>query len=138
MEDKALTSFLGRGWSFPPSFSRTEKTTMMSELEEDINHSLEILLSTRPDERIMQLDYGCDLTPLLYEPITLTLKTHMKELIQTAILLFEPRITPEEVIIEDASLEGVVKIVIEYTVKATNARNNMVYPFYLNEGTNVD
>ncbi len=130
-------SFLGRGWQFPPSFLAEMSQVLISEQEDDINQSLEVLLSTRPGERIMQLDYGCDLTPLLYEPITLTLKTHMKELIGTAILLYEPRITAEEIKLEEQMSEGVILISIEYIIKETNARNNLVFPFYLNEGTNV-
>ncbi len=130
-------TFIGRGWSFPPSFSRSRNTLVLSEMQEDINQSLEILLSTVPGERVMHPKYGCDLTPLLYEPLTLTLQTHMKELIETSILLYEPRITPESIELENRSHEGQILIHIEYTIKETNARNNLVYPYYVKEGTNA-
>lgn len=45
--DKMNKSFLGRGWSFPPQFDNVgAKTKMLSE-ENDIQSSLEILLSTK-------------------------------------------------------------------------------------------
>ena len=46
-------SFLGRGWDFPPNFSRSLNGVDMIADEEDIRSSLEILLSTRIGERIM-------------------------------------------------------------------------------------
>ena len=33
-----------------------------------------------------------------------------------------------------AQYEGKVSLVLEYAVRATNSRFNLVYPFYLNEG----
>jgi len=33
--------------------------------------------------------------------------------------------------------EGRLDILLDYTVRETNARANMVYPFYLLEGTNL-
>ena len=60
-------SFLGRGWSFPPEFSKTNNTVVLTEDENDIEKSLQILLSTRPGERIMVPDYGCNLDELLFK-----------------------------------------------------------------------
>ncbi len=51
--DKA---FLGIGWGFPPEFQKHAYAfgvKMVAE-EEDISESLRILLSTRPEERVMQ------------------------------------------------------------------------------------
>ena len=47
-------AFLGRGWSFPPSFDHTTGQIRLVEGIEDINQSLEILLSTSLGERVMQ------------------------------------------------------------------------------------
>ena len=40
----------------------------------------------------------------------------------------------EDVSFEEQSVEGLLPIRLTYTVVRTNNRNNMVYPFYLNEG----
>src|SRR5258706_7498160 len=92
---KSMSSFLGRGWNFPPSFSKEGGRTNMLEDEDDIRSSLEILLSTIQGERVMQPKYGCDLTPLLFEPLTTSLKTEMVDKIKNALLYFEPRIDVE-------------------------------------------
>jgi phage baseplate assembly protein W len=128
-------SFLGKGWGFPPSFSKAEKGVAMTADEEDINKSLEILLSTRVGERIMQPGYGCNLDVLLFEPITLTLQTYIQDLVFTAIYLYEPRIKPEKVELNVSENEGMIEVEIEYMIRATNARHNLVYPFYLEEAS---
>jgi hypothetical protein len=133
-----MNSFLGRGWSFPPSFNREGGTTNMLEDEDDIRSSLEILLSTVPGERIMQPKYGCDLTPLLFEPLTTSLRTEMVDKIRNAILYFEPRIDVEKIELKDDQiLEGIVLITIDYVIRSTNSRNNFVFPFYRAEGTDI-
>jgi len=69
------TNFLGRGWSFPPEFNRASKSVTMLEQEKDIESSLNILLSTRLGERIMQPDYGCNLDEMVFEAMNLTMRT---------------------------------------------------------------
>ena len=131
-------SFLGTGWSFPPQFSNKSAEVGMLSGEEDIQSSLEILLSTRPGERVMRPDYGCNLDELLFEPLTTTFKTYMKDLIATAILYYEPRIDVNKIELDDsAEGDGRVLISIEYTNRSTNSRFNFVYPYYKAEGTEV-
>jgi uncharacterized protein len=134
-EDK---TFLGTGWGFPPTFFKQNKSVEMISETDDINSSLHILLSTGLGERIMQPKYGCNLNVLLYEPINETLKTYVGNLVKTAILDYEPRIMVENITIDtDRDTEGILLIKIDYKVRATNSRNNYVYPYYKNEGTNI-
>ena len=131
-------SFLGTGWGFPPTFKNTLLQVGMLSDEDDIRSSLEILLSTRQGERVMRQDYGCNLDQLVFEPLTTTFKTYIKDLINTAILYYEPRITVDKIDLDDTGeLEGRILISIDYTVRATNSRFNFVYPFYKNEGSEV-
>ncbi|MEO9871523.1 GPW/gp25 family protein [Ekhidna sp.] len=128
--------FHGTGWSFPPDFSQGTGVGLVHG-ESDINESLEILLSTQPGERVMNADFGCDLTPLLYEPLTLTLQTMIKEIIEVAVLYHEPRIEVLDVTFEEVDEEnGLILIDIEYKIRTTNSRYNLVYPFYKDEGAN--
>ena len=130
--------FLGKGWAFPPAFDREAQTVAMVTAEEDIRESLYILLSTIPGERVMLPEYGCLLHEHVFDLMGETLFTHLKGLIEHAILYFEPRITIENITIagEDGR-EGQLTILLEYKIIQTNARNNMVIPFYLKEGTLV-
>ena len=133
-----VKSFLGTGWSFPPAFSKAEKQAVMLSDEADIQSSLEILLSTRPGERVMRPDYGCNLDELVFEPLTTTFKTYIKDLVNTAILYYEPRIEVNKIDINDSGeLDGRIILSVEYTVRATNSRYNFVYPFYRMEGTEL-
>lgn len=131
-------SFLGTGWSFPPEFQKETKGVKMLEDEADIKSSLDILLSTRLGERIMVPDYGCNLDELLFKPLNISVKTYVVDLIKTAILYHEPRIDVRKISIDQTNeLNGELLINIEYIVRATNSRKNMVFPFYKGEGTEL-
>lgn len=134
-----MKSFLGTGWSFPPSFSKASSDVAMLSDEADIQSSLQILLSTRQGERVMQHKYGCNLDEMVFEPMTTTFKTYIKDLIQTAILYYEPRIDVQKIELDDSrDAEGVILVIIEYVIRSTNSRYNYVYPFYKTEGTQVN
>ena len=126
-------SFLGKGWTFPPSFDNASREVLMDQGEEDIQNSLRILLSTTLGERVMQPKYGCNLSDLLFETLDTTLTTEMKNRVQTGILFFEPRIDIEKITLTQNDQGGLVLISIEYIVRSTNTRGNLVYPFYLSE-----
>ena len=127
-------SFLGTGWSFPPAFDNASASVLLTSDEADIQCSLQILLSTHPGERVLLPNYGCNLDEMLFEPLTTTFVNYIKDLINTAILYYEPRITVNNINInEDNVLDGVILIEITYMVKSTNSRFNYVFPFYKTE-----
>jgi phage baseplate assembly protein W len=131
-------SFLGTGWSFPPGFSRADNSvTMVSDIA-DIEDSIRIILSTTPGERIMQPKFGCDLKRLAFEKIDSTLIASLEHLIYHALLEFEPRVTFISIEVpERDDLDGMLPIRINFKVISTNSRHNIVFPFYLIEGTNI-
>ena len=132
MENNA--PFLGKGWSFPPCFTDGGGDLDMVQGADDISQSLQILLSTRMNERVMLGEFGCDLTHYQFEEIDQALVNNLSGLISNAIIAHEPRIKLQAVDISDSQAEhGLLLIRIDYTVRATNSRYNMVYPFYLHE-----
>lgn len=136
---KSKIPFLGTGWGFPPEFRIHQQDIKMISDEEDIESSLHILLSTRLGERVMLPDYGCNLDELLFEGLNRTLITYVTELIETAILYHEPRIDVVRIDISESDpLQGKLIIEIDYRVRATNSRKNMVFPFYREEGTDLN
>jgi uncharacterized protein len=136
--DFTSNDFLGKGWSFPPSFNAQLKTVEITEKETDINRSLQILLTTTVGERIMQPKYGCNMEELLFEPLNTSTKTIIIDKIKTAILYFEPRIDAKSILLNTQNeLEGEVLIEIEYEVRATNSRFNFVFPYYKKEGSEL-
>ena len=131
--------FLGRGWSFPPTFNRSIFGVEMLEQEADIASSLEILLSTAQGERVLLPEYGCNLEELVFESLDTRMKTLMADKVESAILYHEPRIELENVSLDDSrELEGEVLIEVMYRVKSTNSRFNFVFRYYKLEGTDIN
>lgn len=135
--EKQEYSFLGTGWSFPPSFNRASRSVNMVEDEVDIHESLSILLSTSIGERFLQPTYGADLKNYLFEPLNSGMKALIKDKIETAILYHEPRIKLMNVNLINADFEGRAELELEYIIRSTNTRHNFVYPFYKDEGSEV-
>jgi uncharacterized protein len=129
------TSFLGTGWSFPPAFSKAIRGVQMDSDLDDVRASIEILLSTTLGERFLQPKYGCNLEKLVFDPLSTTMITYVKGLVEQAIFNFEPRIIVNDVVIGGADTEGIILIEIRFTVRATNSRYNMVYPFFVGEAS---
>jgi phage baseplate assembly protein W len=136
MSDLENTTFLGKGWAFPPKFDFQSKTPKMVSAEEDVKESLIILLSTMKNERVMYPEYGCDLVKMIFEEIDNTLHHFVIDLIKNTIIINEPRVDVENIYLTTET--EAVLITLEYTIRYTNSRHNLVYPFYISQGTNID
>src|SRR5947209_9790015 len=127
-------AFLGKGWSYPPTFFSSGTEVEVVSGEEDIRQSLNILFGTSLNERVMFSSYGCELSRYLFEEVDQTLINGLTGIVEDAILNNEPRITTNSVDVTQSSTEdGLLLISIDYTIRTTNNRYNMVYPFYINE-----
>lgn len=132
------SNFLGRGWSFPPAFTAGGAQVQTVAGEDDIEQSLCLLLATRRGERVMVPDFGCDLAEFLFEEISPSLVGQVRDLVSDAILNHEPRVLLNGVEVSDERAgEGLLLIEIDYQVRATNSRYNLVYPFYLREAASA-
>ena len=128
-------SFLGTGWSFPPRFSASGAEVETVSGVADVHESLQILLSTALGERVMQDTFGCGLDEYLFAEISQSLINGITGVITDAIIDHESRIQLESLdVSEDDAEHGKLLIKLDYTIKSTNSRYNMVYPFYINEG----
>lgn len=135
--NQSFNSFIGTGWAFPPTFDPESGTVELVSGEADINESLNILLSTSIGERVMQPKYGCNMQDYLFESLSGSLIGFIKDRVENAILIFEPRIILEKIEVTDPGsfdlIEGKFIISIEYTIPGTNSRFNYVYDYYKNE-----
>lgn len=136
-EEKKFTSFLGTGWGFPPTFARGIDGVEMISDEQDVHSSIEVLMATSVGERIMNPTYGSSLRDLLFEPLNENTRTLFKTELEIAILLFEPRVRLDDIGIQVRNEEGMIMINLNYRIVTTNTRYNIVYPFYLKEGSEV-
>ena len=131
-------SFLGKGWSFPPTFSKEKADVEMVSKEEDIKQSLHIYFNTKLGERIMRQDFGCIIHEHLFDRLDKSILDVLTFELKQNIGNIEPRIIVNEISIMPIDInEGSVEININYTVITTNVRDNIVFPYYLNEGTNI-
>lgn len=127
-------AFLGRGWSFPPTFDRASAQVETTFGIADIERSLEIIFTTALGERVMNPTFGCSLEDTVFEPMNTPMRAYVQNLLETAILYHEPRIDAESVDVQSDDLEGMLRIVVHYKVRGTNSRFNFVYPYYVNGG----
>ena len=130
-------AFLGRGWSFPPTFDQTlAPGAVMVDGVEDIEQSIRLILGTTPGQRTLLPDFGCPLSQFLFQALDLTTETMIKDAVSHALLHWEPRITVNTIQVSgEQANEGRIDVAIDYTVRATNSRANLVYPYWRTEGT---
>lgn len=126
--------FLGVGWKYPVKVDMNGKIAM-SQYEEDIKEAIWIILGTAKGERVMRPDFGCGIHDLVFASINTTTVTLVENSVREALTMWEPRIEliKAEVSTEEASV-GKLLVSIDYRVRTTNNRFNLVYPFYLKEG----
>lgn len=129
-------TFLGRGFAFPPTFAGGQ--VRMAADETDIHQSLMVLFGTLPGERVLWPRFGLDLREVLFEPLTTTLRTLLRDRILTTLLVHEPRIRVLDLVVDDSlAREGQLQIRLEYAVRSTNSRFNLVYPYYLGDANEL-
>jgi len=130
----ANKTFLGVGWSFPVSTDAGQAD--MVQYEEDIRQAILIILLTNNGERVMRPTFGAGLNKFLFEPVNPTTLAAMQTRVHDSLIDWEPRIDvlAVEVTPSPNSLSTVL-IDINYRVRATNSVGNLVYPFYLGEGS---
>lgn len=134
-EGTVETSFLGRGWSFPPRFDDQQRVVMV-ERDEDIGQSLHILFRTRVGERVMQHAYGTRLHQMVFEEVNDQTITEITDMLKRAVMFFEPRIALERLDVQRASDElARLDLQLDYRIRTTNTRHNMVYPLYLDQAS---
>ena len=126
-------AFLGKGWAFPVCVAGGQIAT--AAYDEDVRQAILIILGTDPGERMMRPDFGAGLSAFVFEPMTPTTLEALRQRVQEALVDWEPRIDVEKVAVTAVPAEGKALIDVAYHVRATNSHHNLVYPFYLEEGS---
>lgn len=127
-------AFLGRGWAYP--LAPGDGDVAMRAEDSLIEQSIRIILGSNPGERVMRPTFGAGLRAFVFEPISTTTLEALRKRVEEALIDWEPRIDVERVSVSaDPADPGKVAIDVAYRVRATNTRRNLVYPFYLDEGS---
>jgi phage baseplate assembly protein W len=130
-------TFLGTGWSFPPTFHREPATLDMLANEKDVESSIHIIVSTITGERVMLPTFGCNLQPHIFDTMNPPTLAMIQKIVNDALVYNEPRIIVESVTATPDQANGVLNIDVQYSIITTNTRYNYVFPFYINEATNI-
>ena len=131
-------SFIGVGWSFPPSFSKKLRQVILVSEDKDIQQSLRIIINTSFGERLMRPEFGSNIHKIQFSALTPNVVGDLKGYIEQSILEFEPRVTLNEINIDTQNaFDGKLQIELVYTIRKINIRTNIVFPFYFKEGTNI-
>jgi len=135
--------FLGSGWAFPVRLDGDQHVLMTADGEEAIRQSIWTILGTAHGERVMRPDFGCGIHDFVFDVHDAGTTHAICGSVHEALTRWEPRIDVLDVAaVPDAVLpDGVVPggaaepnrllIEINYQVRSTNSRFNLVYPFYL-------
>ena len=131
----AAKAFLGVGWAFPVHL-RADGRLAMAEHDEDIRQAIAIILSTNPGERVMRPTFGAGLNAFVFEPVSTATLALIKTRVEQSLIDWEPRIDVLDVTVQpDDAERSRIFIDVSYRVRATNNVHNLVYPFYLQEGS---
>ena len=123
--------FTGTGWQFPVRVN-AQGGLSYSSGEQNIAESIWIILSTSKGERIMRPDFGSGLSDLAFAVNNSTTQAMAAFEVREALQNWEPRIEVLGVEVSSAGDRGEqLMILINYKVRTTDNRFNLVYPFYL-------
>lgn len=126
-----MTDLIGSGLSFPLQADQRGVLALAHGVS-DIEQAIRVILGTAPGERPMRPEFGCAVHDFVFDTIDAELVGRVNAAVHTALARWEPRI---EVLSLDFDLgetaRGTLLITINYQVRATSGRYNLVYPFYV-------
>ena len=126
-----MSSFLGSGWAFPVS-ADAAGGLRTARGEDAVRQSIWAVLSTAPGERVMRPDYGCGIHDLVFDVLDAATAGTVTRVVREALAAHEPRIAVLDVYVApDPAEPGLLLIEINYELRSSNSRANLVYPFYL-------
>ena len=129
MDDKA---FLGSGMKFPPQIDPGTGHFARSSGAQSVRESVYLILMTNRGERWLEPEFGSQMASYAFMDTSPTMLRMLSDDLRDLLLTQEPRIGDVDVEIDPEIKNGCLLISVQYTVAATNSRDNLVFPFYLN------
>jgi uncharacterized protein len=124
-----VSGTLGRGLAFPLGVDERGRLATVGGAS-DIEQAIGLIMDTAPGERPMRPEFGCAVHDFVFEAIDAQTTRRIEDAVRAALHRWEPRIVVEGVSF-DTREPAVLRIAIDYRVKATNDVRNLVYPFYV-------
>ena len=128
-------SIIGQGWGFPIKVN-AKGGFDWSTGPDRIQSAIWIILSTSPGERLMLPTFGAGIKGYIFESNSQLVCARLQTAVQKALTQWEPRIQLVSVqATPSPNQDSLILISISYQIRNTNDLYNMVYPFFLTEGT---
>jgi phage baseplate assembly protein W len=129
-----MTDFIGRGWAFPIRTDTNGGIALVAR-EREIAEAIRVILSTAPGERPMRPEFGCRIHDYVFNPADSATAAAISSEVTRALAMWEHRIDVDNVgVLFTAEDPSVFYIDIDYHMKRTNDRYNLVFPFYVIPG----
>jgi uncharacterized protein len=129
----ANPEFLGRGWSFPIRVNAVGGLSYAAGADA-IQQAIWTIIATAAGERVMLPNFGCGAHQYVFAPNNETTQGNLAHHVRKALVDWEPRVDVGDVSVEPSDQENLLLIHVDYTIRASNAFHNLVYPFYIREG----
>ncbi|MBQ7584240.1 MAG: GPW/gp25 family protein [Lachnospiraceae bacterium] len=126
--------FLGTGMKFPPQIDPATGRFVTVSGNKAVKESLYLILMTQTTERLVRPDFGSEIMTYTFMDTGTTMMSIFRRNLMETILSQEPRISDVDVDLEYREGQGAIIVSINYLVAATNSRDNLVFPFYLDRG----
>ncbi|MFY1637195.1 GPW/gp25 family protein [Solwaraspora sp. WMMB335] len=124
--------FLGTGWVFPVGHDSEQGIRLSDDGAATVRQSIGLILGTAPGERVMRPDFGCGIHDIVFDVNDAGTAGRISRSVREALARWEPRIDVLDVYaVPDPQDRRRLLIEINYQVRSTNSRFNLVYPFYL-------
>lgn len=123
--------FLGSGMKFPPQINPATGRFEVVSGPASVKESVYIILMTQKAERFIRPEFGSSLMNYTFMDTSATMLNMVSREIASDLLSQEPRLEDVEVRIDAASKQGCLFIYVDYLIRETNVRDNLVFPFYL-------
>ena len=121
---------LGRGFAFPLAVNARGGVHEAGQAQK-IQESMRYILGTQYGERVMRPTFGCNLQRLVFAPNNKATASLARYYVEEGLTTWEPRISLEDVIVENDYTNNALLIRIAYRIKSTSEPQSLVYPFYL-------
>lgn len=129
-----MSDFLGQGWKYPVRVNARGGLDW-SAGEASITEAIWIVMSTPRRSRVMEPAFGCGIHDYVFAPNNAATRAVIEAEVRDALVRWEPRIDVLRVTATaHADAPNTLMIEVDYRTRANNAAQNIVYPFYINEG----
>ena len=127
-----MADFLGVGWTLSVQLNDNGQI-QMAEYEVAVQQSIWMILNTAPGERLMRPEFGCGIHNMVFAPRSAETIGQIVSDVRQALIEWEPRIDVLDIDVAppDPTQPTLLLVQINYQVRTTNNRFNLVYPFYL-------